>query len=347
MYSWPKIPATRWLCLIALIGLGWPAAAQQAIQFSKPVDKELSGKTDPVAPPSSRALSADAFNAPKNLFGDQTPSVSFDLLPGSPQASAISAASSAQWQKFLENKKNWPLMTPEEIFGIATPEKILGVKNSKDEAKLSPEERYLRRQDRLTGTATNLSRRMDVPLWREDEMRDPFHPADAVNRFSSRNNGAVSGPERNVGGVNGLFPRLNRDAPTESDAKVESAWFSPFAPPEALRKQTPEQLAGMERFRALMEPSAPERPADTAKLFGQPNIAPDPNMQSQPLFNPLGRSFTPLESGISKPVGLAPLRGITGPQKVAEKKTTTLVQAPPWLSTPSSAQDAPLPQRQF
>src|SRR5271154_2114407 len=44
--------------------------------------------------------------------------------PGVP---AISPAQAAQWQQAVDREKNWTLMTPEEIFGLPTAEKILGV----------------------------------------------------------------------------------------------------------------------------------------------------------------------------------------------------------------------------
>jgi hypothetical protein len=100
----------------------------------------------------------------------------------------------------------------------------------------------------------------------------------------------------------------------------------------------------MERFRALMEPPTSEKPPATLNFLLPRVAAPDPNLQAQPLFNPIGRSFTPVENDIAKPTGLTPLAGVTGPQPIPAKKPA-LVQPPPWMS--QSPQNATLPQRQF
>jgi hypothetical protein len=94
---------------------------------------------------------------------------------------------------------------------------------------------------------------------------------------------------------------------------------------------TPEQLAGMNRFRELMEPPAPEKSADPTRAAFQTLTTPNSAQQAQPLFNPVGRSFTALDSAMGKPTGLTPLPGITGPQPTPEKKPTSLTQPPPWL----------------
>jgi hypothetical protein len=61
-------------------------------------------------------------------------------------------------------------------------------------------------------------------------------------------------------------------------------------------------------------------------------------------FNPNGRSFRGLESDISRPMGLTPLPGVTGPIP-QPKKISPLVQPPPWMQ--SGLQGSTLPQRQF
>jgi hypothetical protein len=69
-------------------------------------------------------------------------------------------------------------------------------------------------------------------------------------------------------------------------------------------------------------------------------------MQPRPLVNPLGHSFTPLQSSIGRPTGITPLPGITGPYKIpAPAKSSTQAQLPPWLS--DSPQPFSPPQRRF
>src|ERR1039457_1902182 len=152
--------------LAAFVTLAMSAAAQQTIQFTKPVDQDLSSKANSFLPATSRRNSAGAFNAPSPLFGERNPVANFDVLPVSPVPNAVAAANAARWQTFLEGKKNWTLMTPEEILGIPTPEKILGITDPRDDPKLSAEERFLpRRAQREGAGGTNGLRHTGASSW--------------------------------------------------------------------------------------------------------------------------------------------------------------------------------------
>ncbi len=345
----PVNVVARWSGVAAFVSLALSAAAQQTtqqtIQFTRPVDQDLSGKANSFMPTTSRRNSAGAFNAPSPLFGERNPVANFDALPGSPVPNAAAAANAAQWRKFLEGKKNWTLMTPEEILGIPTPEKILGIPDPRDDPKLSAEERFLqRREQREAAGATNALRRPDASHRREDSANpDASHPADGHRRSAQMPGDSTGDPTKNL---NLLFNNLNPNLRADLNRKPDSVWASSFGLPEPLPKPTPEQLEGMDRFRALMEPFAPEKTPEAARLaYQQPVAAPNPNMQAQPAFNPAGSSFKALESGIGKPTGITPLPGLTGPHPAPAKKTPALVQPPPWMS--DSPQPFAAPQRQF
>src|ERR1039457_6470899 len=147
----PVIFLARWTGLAAVVMTAMPGAAQQTIQFTRPVDQDLSSKANAFLPAPNHRNSAAAFNAPSSLFGGKDGAVNFDVLPGSPNQNPVSAASAAQWRKFLDGKKNWTLMTPEEVLGIPTPEKILGITDPKEDPKLSAEERFLPRRAQREG----------------------------------------------------------------------------------------------------------------------------------------------------------------------------------------------------
>jgi hypothetical protein len=342
----PVIFLARWTGLAAVVMTAMPGAAQQAaqqtIQFTRPVDQDLSSKANAFMPAPNHRNSAAAFNAPSSLFGGKDGAVNFDVLPGSPNQNPVSAASAAQWRKFLDGKKNWTLMTPEENLGIQTSEEILGITDPKDDPKLSPEERFLQRLDRRAAAgATNGFHHPDASYWRDNATTDQFHSSDASSRFAQMLGGSLPGANKNG---NPLF-NLNSGSPSDVNQKPDSTWASPFGMPQPLAKPTPEALADMNRFRALMEPSAPEKSPEPSRFSLPPVAAPDRNLQAMPAFNPAGRSFTALESGIGKPTGLTPLPGLTGPHPVPTKKTASLVQLPPWLSD-SPQSFAPV-QRQF
>ena len=342
MNSFPAILPARWFALAAFVIAAGSAAAQPTIRYSKPANEDISGKTNVVPSATTRRNSAAAFNAPSPLFGDKIPTVDFDVLPGSPNADAVSAAKVAQWKKILEGKKNWALMTPEENMGIQTPEEILGITDPKDDPKLSPGERFLQGLDlRAAAGATNGFHHPDAAHWRNDSTSDLFNRSDASSQFAKNLGGSIPGATKD----SSPFFNLNPDASQGVDKKSDSAWAIAFGTPEPASKPTSEQLAGMDRFRALMEPSAPEKTPEPSRfVFNVPVAAPDPNRQTAPAFNSSGRSFTALESAMGKPTGITPLPGLTAPRPPPAKKTA-LVQTPPWLS------DTPQPftplQRQF
>jgi hypothetical protein len=319
----------------ALLLLLWviSAAAQQTIQFTKPVDQDPSSKANAFMATPSHRTSADAFNAPTSLLGDRNSAVNFDVLPGSPQPNPAAVANAAQWQKFLENKKNWALMTPEEILGIPTPEKILGIPDPRDDSKMSAGERFLLRRDQQDfAGATNGLRRPDSAFWRGDAGGDSLRPGDLGYRPPQPFDAALPGTAKNLSPLQ----EVNASSLASMNQKRDSTWGSPFGSPEPSPKSTAEQLADRERFRALMEPPVPEKAPEAARFNYQPGAATFATLRSASTENPAGHSFTPLQSDIAKPTGIAPLSGVTGPRPT-EKKPTSLVQPPPWLQDSSPA----------
>ena len=326
-----------WVGVAASGALILSAAAQQTIQFTRAVDRDQSSQPNALLPANNNLLSPGTLAAPAPLFGDKKPGASFEVLPGS-------AENAAQWQNYLQNKGNWMLMTPEEILNVPTAKKILGLTDSQDDSKLSPEERFLQQLDQQQSAkgTTNALRRPDTFSFRNDTANaDPFQPADPSVRFSPLSGGAQTDPTRNLNPY--LQSRVNPNATVNAMQPSDSIWSSPFGRPVPQAKPTPEQLAGMDQFRALLDSPAPEKAPAATVLPGLPAVAPDPNLQSLPAYNPVGRSFSALESDISKPKGLAPLPGVTGPRLPAPKPAS-LVQPPPWLS---DRPQAFTPQRQF
>src|SRR5580693_8522200 len=109
-----------WLLAAALAAL--PVSAQQSAGSSKASDSSAKASVIPIEQ--------------QNLF---------DLLPGAQTPTPVSPEQVMEWQKLLDNKKNWTLLTPEEILGVPTAEKILGLPEPDDEKNLTVTERYLKR----------------------------------------------------------------------------------------------------------------------------------------------------------------------------------------------------------
>ena len=328
----------------ALMATGLPVAAQQSIQFTKPANQDPAVTLNEFLSASHKSPSP--VNAPKSLFGDG-PTASFDVLPGSPQM--MLNPNAAQWQKFLQERKNgnWGLMTPAQILGVPTPESILNIVDPQEDPKLSPEERYLKRQERQSQMAiTNaLLLRANHSLWGNDDKASGVFGGNASGGLM-----AEPGGDRSQG-IPGLTanpnPFFNQNPRSSGDVnqKIDTTWTSAFESPEPLVKATPEQLAGMEHFRALLEGTPPPATPASGTFSTQPAPSPDPYMQRLPAsFNPIGRSVAPLGSDFGRPTGLSPLSGVTGPQPVPIKPPP-LVQAPPWMT--QTPQIGTLQQRKF
>jgi len=341
MFFCPLNLKLRLFVVFAAMAVVPGVGAQQPIIFSRPAG-EVAEKANSFMPsPSQLRGAAGAFNAPSPLFGIGQSAGSYDVLPGSRAPVAVSPEEAKRWQKVLETRKNWTLMTPEENLGILTPEKILGITDPNHNEKLTPAERFLMRQGHgVSDSATN--GRSSMAWLREDSSDNPFRSPGGNDRQSSLGDKAERGSARNIN----QFLNGSPNTPFGVDPKAESPWTSPFNRPAPVAKPDLAQEAAMERFRALMEPSSPPDKVPTAaRVAAVP--APDPNMQVLPAFNPAGRSFTPIQSGISRPTGLMPLPGITRPYSLpATTKPAGKPQPPPWLSDSPRPFSTPL-QRQF
>jgi len=316
------------------------AGAQQSIIFSKPAN-DVAEKANSFMPPSSqRPGEAGSYNAPSSIFGNPSAG-SYDILPGSP-APTISPEDALRWRKALDTRKKWTLLTPEEILGVPTPEKLLGLPDPKINEKLTAEERFMLRQNHEESSNRTTNGLPNAALMRNDSEDNPFHRQMDNDRTSHQTDKPKPGSTE-------YFNQLLKTAAGSmfgTEPKADAAWNNPFTQPMAAPKLDAGQVAAMERFRTLMEPTTlPDKPAMQA--HAAPVSVPDPNMQPVPLFNPAGHSFTPLQSGISKPTGINPLPSITSPYSPPKNVSPAgLAKLPPWLSD-SPQPSGPPTQRSF
>jgi hypothetical protein len=314
-----------WLAAGLLVAATVSASAQQTIVFSKPSDVSADKANSFIATPQRSANSKD-FNAPHSVFKDYTP----DNL-GAP-APVIMNNQDPSVKEALEKRKNWTLLTPEQILGVQTPEQIMGVVKPDDKKNLSLEDQFIQRQNRTESSMAS-NRHPAAILWGE-AANNPFEQRqqrDEYGNFSQPGERlpAGSGGRKNfnqlLDGVNSL------NLPT---VKPDSVWNSVFAAPDQPKPDL-EQVAAMERFRAMMEPAAatPDK-IETATRFAVPAMqVRDPNMQVLlPSFNPAGQSVAQLESGIGRPTGILPLSAVGRPaQNTTTKRPDWQAQLPPWM----------------
>lgn len=332
--------AVQRMAVVVFVALVFPALAQQSIQYSRPAAKDPAALAGPnPIVPSSHFTPPSSVGAPGSIF-DGGAADSFDILPLGPQPILLHG-NNAQWQRFLDSRQNWSLMTPETILGVPTPESILGIPDPNDDPRLSAEERFLRRQDREAEMAeTNTLHRQDAIFDRQNSVFDR-----STDRIGSRKDDQQFDALLDASGP--LLPAASRDFKPAAGQDVrgqaepnasDATWTSPFGVQITPAKQAEEQQEGMDRFRAMLDSVSPEKSAATVLV---PHV--DPYLQPQPAFNPIGQAVAPIQSDISRPLGLTPLAGIGQPAPAKPKKTS-LVDPPPWLADPSKPA---FQQRQF
>jgi hypothetical protein len=311
------------------------ARAQETIVFSKPLDMKqdgLSNAMQSLTAPHSRSV--NDFNAPKSVFGLSS-GAQFDALPGSPGRIVVSPAAARQWQKLLEDQKNWTLLTPAEILGVTTPEKILGVSDPTHPEDLSPEERYLKRLDQAAATTASNSFARSAVFSHDTPQADGGTGSSRKDSLFEQINAGVASPDDRPNSLFGSSSAAALNSPAGAAGKSDFVWGNSFGRPKPLPAPTPEQQAEMDRFRALMDPSASVEKTPSAT---RPTLAytPAASASQTPVVNPAGHSYTPLNSNLGKPTGLKPLSGLTGPYVTPTPSSKTASQLPPWLLDPSA-----------
>jgi hypothetical protein len=227
------------------------------------------------------------------------------------------------WNK----RKNWTLLTPEQIMGKQTPEEIMGLANPNGQGKLSLEEQFLLRESQArTASATNAMPALNrnPALFAADQDRQ-----NPLTRQQGNFSSTDRADEQN-GAKAGFLTRLLGPGPSVGEPKPNSAWASVFAQPTQ-PKPSPGQLDSMERFRALMVPtSPPDRPGASAGYSPAPYH--DPYLQPQPTYNPAGRSASALQDNFSRPTGIKPLPSATTQPVQSTVRPAWQANLPPWLS---------------
>jgi hypothetical protein len=320
---------TTW-CAIGLLALV-VGRADEPVVFSKPTDN-LTEKANAFMEQQPHKLSS-GYNAPKSVF-EGKPRADFDILPGYQPPRPLSPDQIKAMQKDLDQRKNWTLMTPEEILGVPTTAKIMGIPDP--DQNLTTEERYFKRQNnrqesQRSASATNAFARAGNLNGQDDGL------------FRSQRGGQKQNSSDGFAGMNGqnrtdrFGVRAAGGMPDdEAMRRADSPWSTSFNVPAALPKPDKAALAQMERFRALMEPSQPLAPTPSLNLTTptMPTLAaPNPNFQKLADFNAGGNSFKPVRDSASRPTGIMPLPTVTGerPAQFKQPKPKPLVDPPPWV----------------
>lgn len=335
-FRWLAAAVMAWAMLL-------PAHAQQSGQsiiFSSPQNDEASANAPALTPPAGALPNFPS--APSGL-----PGMNFNPPSGAeefPRPQMISPSERWRLQQLQQDKKNWMLLTPAEILGVNTPEKILGVTErdaSGQEKRLTPLERYWNRQNEAHTPVTNA-----------------FQMGGSLGRWDLPGQAEANGANPPV--LRGLdtksiWDKLMNSAPDAAAAEAArqnqngaSVWQKLLGdtPPEPMKAPSPAKLAAAARFQQLLGATAPSAaPPATRATYSSRSITSDPIFGEQKI-NPAGASYTPLSSGIGVPMGVAPLPGIvTAPLPAAIATPAWAPQLPPWQSGKSDM--FAVPQRKF
>ena len=331
----------RGLPLAAVLVAVFSAQAQraglgtgQSILFSSPESDTVFSNMPSLSPKPPESLDfGNTLQAP--------PSFNFSDLPvDTPlpvSVPVVSPAEALRMQDLLDRRKNWMLLTPAEILGATTPEKILGIQEH--DAAGRPKnstalERYTERQNQPPPAETNANA---FPAWNfSDKQPDTLNSI--PGGLGSPNN--MAGPLLNPAPDNQIFAGQNEN----------NSWSKLFGSPSPSPVVTMAQQTDMDRFRQLLKPSpSSTAAAATPSLSGIKISLPQTALSSglgQSALTPVGASFTPLNNGIGKPAEMPKLPSIwslslTSPPSAA----AWAPQPPPWLSP--TPQPFAFPQRKF
>jgi hypothetical protein len=259
-----------------------------------------------------------------------------DTLPP-PDAPTMSRAEMLRMQEQQDRRKNWMLLTPGEILGATTPEKIMGIQERDSAGRpknLTALERYNERRNQVLTTDLNTNL---MPAWNH------------ADRQSEMSNLFIPGPGR-LDNPPGLLLNPEPDNSTFGAQNDNNSWSrlfgSPLPAPMALSATT----TNMDRFRQLLKSGSSPVAAAAAPLLGNTK-APLPQTAlssglGQSALTPVGASFTPLNSGIGRPAELPKLPSIWSQSLTSPPAAAVWApQPPPWLSP--TPQPFAAPQRKF
>jgi len=308
----------------------------QKIFFSQS-DNDIAGTNAASLAPHSPELSpvANAIKpAPLNLnFG---PAPASSQLP-MPRPASVTPEQVSKARQTADKQKNWALMTPAEIMGVPTAEKIMGIPERDANGQLkgdTVEERYLAREMKNNGNGRTNKPSAYSPddenwnLTKSDVKRDFFGrpvdaPRPAFSVFGNDENASRSS-EQNFGA---------RPANASGNGSYS------YNAGQSSRSQTPEQIAAAREFEKLLQPSIMMGPKSASATFSTPS---PPAPANRSINMPLP-PFAPA-SQVVTPTGVRPLLS-SGAEKDTSMTPVWKPQLPPWMST--TPQPGTVPQRKF
>jgi hypothetical protein len=352
----------RWLLLVGM------AAASACLCSAQPQDAaQKPGQPILFSSPDNDNVSSNMPSlTPKPLESEnlanvvKSPIINLQAaLPVAPppdiQQPRVSPEESKRMKRQQEERDNWSLLTPEQILGLPTKEKVLGVTDQdaagqpKDESVVV---QYYERQQRLRSRTNNYDYRYDSgydngptngsPQWDISGNRES--PMDS-------NHWPGTGNQQEYSSLLSQFLARTTTNRANSASAEDGGWFGPFNLPARPTGPTPEQKIAMEQFQQLLKPHEPPGGETTVSAPGTTLFSAPPAASSSTLgplaVTPIGASYTPLGTGLTMPTALAPLSSVPGPNYslLPALAPAWTPSPPPWQST--APQLGVMPPRKF
>ena len=310
-------------------------AGSQPILFSSPANDDDAATNMPsLSPKPPGALDLESIAQAPESFGLTVPAGPALPMGQGPVYSGDNSRSD-------DLRRNWTLLTPAEILGAATPEKIMGIseRNAFGQPKNSTAlERYTERQNqlqlRLAKTNSLLAGDMSS-TWNF-----------SGNSYEMSNSSSSWRNQESMG--NALFDSTS-DRQTPGRHNENNAWSRLFDQSMPMPASGLTSQSDMERFRQLLNPGAMSiTPAAGASSDGIKTTLPQTMLSSslaQSSPSRMGTPFTSLSSGISKPPELPKLPAAWMSYTSSPPAATWSPQQAPWLA-PGPQLSVP-PQRKF
>jgi hypothetical protein len=336
--------------LLALAALAAPfVQAQPAttnawkpIIFSSFSSPDNSGISSNLTSPSTQPV------PPANLqgvFQNTTPVPSFSFGP------APMPDTGRRLQRKSDDRADWVFQTPAEIMGVAPDQILPDGKRNKDgqQNTLTPLERYLEGRSPVSKSKMNSSPSRN--FW-GDENAQTNSDGDSPDLMNTGLDDLQSSdtPGQPLNSVPNTVLGNNLFASPNQEPVWPNVLGAPAPQPTANPVNSLQQQADMNQFQRMLNPSfvpvtAAATVPDSATSFkSQINLPASDS--TQPLVNPIGASFTPLNSGIGQATPLVQLPGITRQANTQSPLTPSWAPQPaPWLSP--NPQPFAIPQRKF
>jgi len=339
--KWPLLLALVALAAVPFAGAEPPATnAWKSIIFSTPDNNVISSNLDS---PSTQPV--PPANLQGGLFDNTTPVPSFNLGP------APMMDTGRRLEKKSDDRSDWVFQTPAEIMGVAPDQLASNNKRNDDgqQKKLTPLERYLERRSPVSKSRMNSS--PSPNYWGDENGQtnsDDYAPDSSNTGLDKLQSSATLGQPLNA--VPSTVAGNNLFANPNADSVWSGVLGTPVPQPAPNPAAVAQQQADMNQFRRLLNPGfvpigTPTAVSDSASSFkSQINLP--VSSSTQPLLNPVGASFAPLNSGIGQPAPLTQLPGITGQANTQPSLTPSWAPQPaPWTSP--NPQPFAIPPRKF